>query len=122
MSGIEAVMAKMKTELQYVAGLMEQSIHSNACVAVAQAEYNQQFQKSEQRFKEIQDRLAALDQEHATMFVQMNVIRGYIATLHSGHRIAGFNEVLWHNTVDRVWIKLDGAMRFEFKGGPAVEG
>ncbi len=51
-------MAKMKTELQYVAGLMEQSIHSNACVAVAQKEYNQQFQESEQRFKEIQDRLA----------------------------------------------------------------
>lgn len=115
-------MVKLKTELQYVSGLMEQSIHTNARVAMGQEEYTQQFQEYERRFKEIQDRIAALDQERATMVAKMNGIRGYIATLHAEDRITGFNESLWHNTVDRVWIKPDGTMRFEFKGGPAVEG
>ena len=88
----------------------------------AKRKYTQQFQEYERRFKEIQDRIAALDQERATMVAKMNGIRGYIATLHAEDRIAGFNEALWHNTVDRVWIKSDGTMRFEFKGGPAVVG
>lgn len=121
-SRIESEMAKLKTELQYVSGLMEQSIHTNARVAMGQEEYTQQFEDYERRFKEIQDRIAALDQERATLIAKMNGIRGYIATLCSEGRIAGFNEALWYNTVDRVWIKPDGAMRFEFKGGPAVEG
>ena len=101
---------------------MEQSIHTNARVAMGQEEYTQQFEEYERRFKEIQDRIATLDQERATMVAKTNGIRGYIATLRSEDRIAGFNEALWHNTVDRVWIEPDGAMRFEFKGGPAVEG
>ena len=101
---------------------MEQSIHTNARVAMGQEKYNHQFQEYERRIKEIQDRIAALDQERATMVAKMNGIRGYIATLRSEDRIAGFNEALWHNTVDRVWIKPDEAMRFEFKGGPVVEG
>lgn len=121
-SSIEAEMTKLKTELQYVSGLMEQSIHTNACVAMGQEEYNQQFEEYERRFKEIQDRITALDQERATIVAKMNGIRRYIATLRSENRISGFNEALWHNTVDRVWIKPDGTMRFELKGGPAVEG
>ena len=121
-SGMEAEMAKLKTELQYVSGLMEQSIHTNARVAMGQDEYNQHFEEYERRFKEIQDGIAALDQERATMVAKMNGIRGYIATLRSEDRIAEFNEALWHNTVDRVWIKADGTMRFEFKGGPTVVG
>lgn len=121
-SGMEAEIAKLKTELQYVSGLMEQSIHTNARVAMGQEEYNQQFQEYERRFKEIEDRITALDQERATVVAKMNGIRGYITTLRSEDRIAGFNEALWHNTVDRVWIEPDGAMRFEFKGGPEVIG
>lgn len=121
-SRIESEMAKLKTELQYVLGLMEQSIHTNVRVAMGQEEYNQQFQEYERRFKEIQDRIAALDQERATMVAKTNGIRGYIATLRSEDRIAGFNEALWHNTMDRVWIEADGTIRFEFKGGITLEG
>ena len=81
-------------------------------MAIAQEEYNQQFQEDERRFNEIQDRIVPLEQERATLITKMNGIHGYIATLRSEDRIAGFNEALWHNTMDRVWIKPDGAMRF----------
>lgn len=37
-SRIESEMAKLKTELQYVLGLMEQSIHTNTRVAMGQEE------------------------------------------------------------------------------------
>ena len=48
-------------------------------MAIAQEEYNQQFQEDERRFNEIQDRIVPLEQERATLITKMNGIHGYIA-------------------------------------------
>ena len=48
-SRLEAEMVKLKTELQYVSGLMEQSIHTNVRVAMGQEEYHLESDRSSSR-------------------------------------------------------------------------
>ena len=63
-----------------------------------------------------------LERQRAELIAKLNGIRHYIGVIQNEGRITGFDETLWLNTVDRLWIKPDGTMRFEFKGGPAIEG
>ena len=84
--------------------------------------YKQQFRELETQSKDIQEKINALEQQRITLQAKLNAIRVYIDTLRSQNRITGFNETLWLNTVERLWIGKGGIMKFEFKGGQCVEG
>ena len=101
---------------------MTEQINMNARVAINQDEYQRQFEEYEAQYKEIQERIDALDQQRTILLAKMDAIRKYIDTLRFQKRITGFNETLWLNTVEKVSVGKDGTMVFEFKDGQCVEG
>ena len=85
-------------------------------------ENRQEFEELMARHDSIQNEIHDLERQRAELIAKLNGIRHYIGVIQDEGRITGFDETLWLNTVDRLWIKPDGTMRFEFKGGPAIEG
>lgn len=63
-----------------------------------------------------------LEHKRTGMMAKLNGIRHYIDMIRDGDQITRFDETLWLSPVARLLIKPDGTMRFEFKGGPAIEG
>ena len=121
-SGIDARLATLSAELDVVAELIAQNIATNARVALDQDENRQKFEELMARHDSIQNEIHELERQRAELIAKLNGIRHYIGVIQDEGRITGFDETLWLNTVDRLWIKPDGTMRFEFKGGPAIEG
>ena len=121
-SGIDARLATLNAELDVVAKLIAQNISTNARVALDQDENRQKFEELMARHDSIQNEIHELERQRAELIAKLNGIRHYIGVIQDEGRITRFDETLWLNTVDRLWIKPDGTMRFEFKGGPAIEG
>ena len=121
-TAIEKEITRLRAELAIVAEAMTEQINMNARVAIEQNGYKQQFRELETQSKDIQEKINALEQQSITLQAKLNAIRVYIDTLRSQNRITGFNETLWLNTVERLWIGKGGIMKFEFKGGQCVEG
>lgn len=119
---IDEESARLRSEQAVIAKMMTEQINMNARVAIKQDEYQRQFEEYEAQYKEIQERIDALDQQRTILLAKMDAIRKYIDTLRFQKRITGFNETLWLNTVEKVSVGKDGTMVFEFKDGQCVEG
>lgn len=118
----DAKMVQLQSEIKIVAGLMTDCINANARIAQQQDEYNQRFQEYESRYHDLQERVEALKRQRTLQIAKVNGIRDYVNTLRSMGSLVRFNETLWYNTVERLWISPEGTMKFEFRGGPSIEG
>ena len=121
-SSIDARLATLSGELDVVAELIEQNIATNARMALDQDENRQKSEELMARHDSIQNEINDLECRRAELIAKLKGIRHYIGVIQAEGRITEFDETLWLNTVDQLWIKPDGTMRFEFKGGPAIEG
>ena len=120
-SAIDKETAHLRSELAVLAEKMTENININARVVIDQGDYRRQFQEYEEQYTEIQGQIDALDQRRTALTAKMNAIRKYIDTLRFQKRITGFNETLWLNTVEKLWVGKGGALKFEFMDGQCVE-
>ena len=121
-SKIDTELTTQRTRLDAITTLMENCIHNNARTAIDQGEYTRLFSEYEVQSTTIQASIASLKAQKTALIAKRNNIQNYIAILRSQGRIARFSETLWLNCVERVWINPDGTMKFDFRGGPSIEG
>jgi len=121
-TSIDVKIASLRTELEAITDLMKICIAKNARTTMNQDEFWDQYSGYETQSTAIQESIASLESQKTALIAKRNGIQDYIAILRSQDRITGFSESLWLNCVDRVWINPDGTMRFDFRGGPSIEG
>ncbi len=105
-SGIEAEIATVQSELAYVAGLIEQYTPADSEV----------YMDYIARRNDLQDRLATLQSRQEFLKDKFNSIQEYLGAIDAEDRIIGFNEVLWLNIVVRAIVRPDGTIEIDFKG------
>ena len=121
-SVIDREIAGLKAEVEYVSGLLEQHIATNACTAQDQAEYKRQYDEHERRYIDLNNRLAALEARRAALQSKQEGIERYIDILRKNDRISTFDPALCMNTMEKITVFPEGRLRFEFLGGQVVEG
>ena len=105
-SGIEAEIATVQSELAYVAGLIDQYVSADPEV----------YMDYITRRDDLQDRLATLQSRQGFLKDKFNNIWEYLGAIGTESRISGFHEALWLNTVSRAFVQPDGTIMIEFKG------
>ena len=121
-TSIDVKIASLRTELEAITDLMKICIAKNTRTTMNQDEFWDQYSGYETQSTAIQESIASLESQKTALIAKRNGIQDYIAILRSQDRITGFSESLWLNCIDRVWINPDGTMRFDFRGGPSIEG
>lgn len=119
---IDDAAKRLHAEQTIMARPMTDCINTNARVALHQDEYKRRIQEYEAQYSAIQEKIAALEQQRTAQIAKMNGIREYVDAIRFQGHIVVFREALWNNAVDRLRINSDGTMKFEFKGGPSIEG
>ena len=100
---------------------MQDYIRRNATKPQKQDEYNEQYEKYEQKSYEIKKDISAVQAKIARWLSRKELLDGMIRELETADfTLPQFDEKLWRIMVENVTVGLDGEMVFRFRNGMEV--
>jgi DNA invertase Pin-like site-specific DNA recombinase len=100
---------------------MRRCVEENALVASDQDAYNKRYAELKHAYQEAEQRIQKLEREISERSVRKEKICRFLEELRNADNLlTGFDERLWHATVERVTVKNDGHLAFMFRDGTEI--
>ena len=119
---IEKVQAELQSEIEVVAGMIQQAISENAHCALDQEEYQERYNRLVERFDLAKARLIAVTGEISDMKTRLGTVNDFLNTLRKQEDlITEFDVELWCILVDYGTVYDKEDVRFTFKDGTEIQ-
>ena len=121
-SDLEKEQAELQSEIEVVAGMIQQAISENAHFALDQAEYQARYNELVDRFDLAKARHTAVTEEITDKQTRLSTINAFLYTLSKqDNLLTEFDEKLWCSLVDSATVYNKDDVRFTFKNGTEIQ-
>ncbi|NLF45492.1 MAG: recombinase family protein, partial [Syntrophomonadaceae bacterium] len=119
---LEKEQAELQSEIEVVAGMIQQAISENAHFALDQAEYQARYNELVDRFDLAKARHTAVTEEITDKQTRLSTINAFLYTLSKqDNLLTEFDEKLWCSLVDYATVYDKDDVRFTFKDGTKIQ-
>jgi len=120
-TAINSELETLESEQEVVEGLTRKLVAENASTARRQADYYEKYTSLVDRYEELGEQMAALEQKRADREVRAKEIQAYFRTIvsHAGE-LTQFDPRIWVEVVDQVTVFHDNRIVFRFKDGREI--
>ncbi|MBU3195026.1 recombinase family protein [Clostridium algidicarnis] len=119
---MEKEQADLQSEIEVVAGMIQQAIGENAHFALDQEEYQARYNSLVDRFELAKARHAVVTEEINEKQTRLSIMNAFLDTLRrQDNLVTEFDEKLWCNLVDYATVYNKEDIRFTFKNGTEIQ-
>lgn len=120
-TSLDAELETLRSEQEVVAGLTRKLVTENASTARRQADYYERYTSLVDRYEEIGEQIAILEQKSMEREARAKEIQSYLRTIISQTgALAQFDPRVWVEVVEQVTVFHDGRVVFRFKDGREI--
>jgi len=120
-TSLDAELEMLRSEQEVVAGLTRKLVTENASTARRQADYYERYTSLVDRYEEIGEQIAILEQKRMEREARAKEIQSYLRTIISQNgELAQFDPRVWVEVVEQVTVFHDGRVAFRFKDGREI--
>lgn len=120
-TALDAELETLRNEQEVVEGLTRKLVTENASTARRQADYYERYTSLVDRYEEIGDQIAILEQKCTEREARAKEIQSYLRTIISQTGgLAQFDPRVWVEVVEQVTVFHDGRVVFRFKDGREI--
>ena len=113
--------AELQSEIEVIAGMIQQAIGENAQFALDQDESQERYNGLVDRFDLAKTRHTAVTEEITDKQTRLSTINAFLDTLHKQDKLlTEFDEKLWCSLVDYATVYNKDDVRFTFKDGTEI--
>jgi len=119
---LEKEQTELQSEIEVIAGMIQQAISENAHCALDQEEYQERYNRLVERFDLAKARLIAVTGEISDMKTRLGTVNDFLNTLRKQEDlITEFDVELWCILVDYGTVYDKEDVRFTFKDGTEIQ-
>lgn len=118
---IDKELATLRDELDVVVELTKRYVDDNSHNALDQDEYIARYNGMVDRYEKIRGRMDTLEKKKLERMARADAIGGFMFELMERNQpLDFFDERLWLETIDCVYVRRDGLLTFKFQNGTEV--
>ncbi|MGI5912760.1 MAG: hypothetical protein ACOX6E_09355, partial [Syntrophomonadaceae bacterium] len=119
---LENEQSELQSEIEVVAGMIQQAISENAHLALDQAEYQARYNALVERFELAKARHTAVTEEITDKQTRLSTMNAFLYTLRKqDNLLTDFDKKLWCSLVDYATVYDKNDVRFTFKDGTEIQ-
>jgi len=121
-SPLEAEQAELQSNMEIVAGMIQQCINENSHIALDQTEYQKRYDTLAQRFNIAKANLEIVSGKLKEKVTRRKTLETFLLELKKQDELlTDFDPLLWHSLIDFVTVYAKDEIRFTFKDGTELK-
>lgn len=120
---LDSKISKLQKESEIIVELMENLIYENSRKMMNQDEYNKKYNSYTEKYEKIKSELSKLEDKKQDLKVRRDKIKIFIENLKSNDKLIDeFDERLWYAMVDKIVVRKEENIEFQFRNSNQTEG